>query len=66
MNGRLARAVLALLLVGVCGRVLSSYVLIDDKWPDGTVTLQLQLGTPRPRAERRFVELGSGRRVGAR
>jgi len=46
MNARLARAGLALLLAGVCGRELSSYVLIDDKWPDGTVTLQLQLGTP--------------------
>ncbi len=46
MNARLARTALALLFAGVCGRVLSSYVLIDDKWRDGTVTMQLQLGTP--------------------
>ena len=46
MNARFARTALALLFAGVCGTVLSSYVLIDDKWPDGTVTMQLQLGTP--------------------
>ena len=45
MNARFARTALALLFAAACGRVLSSYVLIDDKWPDGTVTMHLQLGT---------------------
>ena len=45
-RGRVARWGLALLLVCVFGRVLSSYVLLSDKWPDGTVTMQLQLGSP--------------------
>ena len=30
---------------GLRARVVE-FVLIDDKWPDGTVTMQLQLGTP--------------------
>jgi|KBSMisStandDraft_5_1062788.scaffolds.fasta_scaffold355257_1 hypothetical protein len=46
MTAGFTRMSLALLFAGVCARVLSSYVLIDDKWPDGTVTLRLQLGTP--------------------
>ncbi len=45
MNGRVAKTALALLFAGTCGHVLSSYVLINDKWPDGTVTMHLQLGT---------------------
>jgi Matrixin len=45
-RGRIARAGLALLLACFCGQVLSSYVLLSDKWPDGTVTMQLQLGSP--------------------
>ena len=27
-------------------RALSSYALLSDRWPDGTVTMQLQLGSP--------------------
>src|SRR5262249_40032343 len=41
----LARTALAALLVIVCGRALSSYVVLGDKWPDGTVTMHLQLGS---------------------
>jgi hypothetical protein len=46
MRGRLARTAVALLFSALCGRVLSSYVLLDDTWPRGTVTMQLQLGAP--------------------
>jgi Matrixin len=35
-----------MLLVALGGRALSSYVLFSDRWPDGTVTMQLQLGWP--------------------
>jgi Matrixin len=45
-RGRLARAGLPILLVALGGRALSSYVLFSDKWPDGTVTMHLQLGSP--------------------
>ena len=45
-RGRVARTGLALLLACFFGRVLSSYVLFSDRWPDGTITMQLQLGSP--------------------
>ena len=45
-RSRAARAGLALLLVCAMGRALSSYALLSGKWPDGTVTMQLQLGSP--------------------
>jgi hypothetical protein len=40
-----ARTGLAVLLAVFCGRALSSYVVLSDKWPDGTVTMHLQLGS---------------------
>ncbi len=43
--GRLTLAGLAVVLVGLCARTLSSFVIIDDRWPDGTVTMHLQLGS---------------------
>src|SRR4051812_8297089 len=36
--------VIALFLVAVCGG-LDAYVFIGDRWPDGSVVMQLQLGT---------------------
>jgi hypothetical protein len=45
-RGRFARAGLSILLVALGGHALSSYVLFSDKWPDGTVTMHLQLGPP--------------------
>jgi hypothetical protein len=45
-RGRIARTGLAVLLACFFGRVISSYVLFSDRWPDGTVTMQLQLGFP--------------------
>jgi hypothetical protein len=45
-RGRFTRAGLPILLVALGGRALSSYVLLSDKWPDATVTLHLQLGSP--------------------
>ena len=56
----LARTALALPArrssAGACCRATWSS---SDKWPDGTVTMQLQLGHACPRAERRLVELGA-------
>jgi hypothetical protein len=46
MTKRRTAIALALILTAVGGRMLSSYVLIDDRWPDGTVTMHLQLGAP--------------------
>ena len=43
---RAAGAVLMLMLTWGLGRALSSYALLRDRWPDGTVTMQLQLGSP--------------------
>jgi matrixin len=45
-RGRLARTSIPFLFVFLCGRALSSYVLLSDKWQDGTVTMHLQLGAP--------------------
>jgi hypothetical protein len=46
MTGRVVRVALVLAVAAVSARVLSSYVLLDDRWPDGTVTMYLQLGAP--------------------
>ena len=46
MTTRHARTALALILLCVFAPTLTAYVLINSLWPDGTVTLQLQLGAP--------------------
>ena len=45
-HGRAVRVGLALLLACAAGHSLSSFVVMSDRWPDGTVTMQLQLGSP--------------------
>ena len=40
-RGVLARTGAAVAIAVLCGRALSSYVVLSDKWPDGTVTIVL-------------------------
>ena len=46
MSARPARAALVAALLVACARVLSGYVFLEDTWPDGTVTMHLQLESP--------------------
>jgi Matrixin len=45
MKGLTIRFAAALAIASVCAAGLSAYVLFDDKWPDGTVVMNLQLGS---------------------
>jgi hypothetical protein len=46
MNRCAPRAALALILLALLAPVAAAYVLVGFVWPDGTITMQLHLGSP--------------------